>query len=55
MTTNYSALADTSDVIYFNKLSVVFLLREAVGTQVQKIINETSDFINNTRNLISLA
>jgi hypothetical protein len=55
MTTNYNALADTSDVIYFNKLSIVFILRETIGTVTQQAINDTADFISSTRKSISLA
>jgi len=39
VTTNYRALADISESLYFNKFSIFLLIREVVGTQVENTLN----------------
>jgi len=55
ITTNYRALADTSDSIYFNKLSFMFIIRETVGVSVEKLIDDVSNKIDTSRNQLSFA
>jgi len=55
ITTNYRALADISDSIYLNKLSLMLLVRDTVGSKVEELLNKSADFIQNSKDQISLS
>lgn len=55
ITTNYRALADISDSIYLNKLSIMLVIRDTVGSKVEELLNKSADFIQNSKDQISLS
>lgn len=55
ITTNYRALADISDSLYLNKLSITLILRETVGNKTEELLNKTADLIQNSKDQVSLS